>query len=253
MGPVVTFSHSLASMHHPIVVSGVLFAVAIQTASAFGASWKTRIRSGGFRTTTTLCIHNEFLRDNHMKAWFEENPTLRAEMAASETRLDEEIAAAEARHVQELDRACALSSPRVAFEMRLDYLERNNLWSVRYGMIDNKRRFDTQFRNTDDFFVYGVGYGTWFFDLDDKAMAFLSKDHGNHVFCGRSGMIPGDSYQEVCLSVLRDPETMSDKKLKKVLRMRGMSTSGERTELVARLQKLKEQVEEGVKLPDFEL
>jgi hypothetical protein len=174
-------------------------------------------------------------RDQYMKSWFEEQPTLSEEMAAADARLKE----AETRHLQELERVCALSSPRVAFERRLDYLARTSQWEISDGMVSGSYP-----RDTDDDEGFGYGVDSTFFDLqhDDKAIAFLCKDQGNFVYAGEFDADKRSRSQEIYLHVLPDPESLTVDELKEELRMRRLSHSGEKADLVARLQKLKESV-----------
>jgi hypothetical protein len=103
-------------------------------------------------------------------------PTLSEELLVAETRRNE----AETRYLQELDRVCALSSPRIAFERRLDYLSGIRTWNISCGMIIDDEGDD----DDDDIgpYPYTVS-GTFGFDLDweDGTRRFLSKDHGNVV------------------------------------------------------------------------
>jgi hypothetical protein len=69
-----------------------------------------------------------------MEAWFVEQPALSEELEVAETRLME----AKTRYLQELDRVCAHSSPRVAFERRLDYVSQTSPWYVACGMISGE-------------------------------------------------------------------------------------------------------------------
>jgi hypothetical protein len=151
-------------------------------------------------------------------------------MAAVETRLKEEMAESEARYLQELDRVCALSSPRVAIERRLDHIARTRDWCISFGMISGDpcpisargdgvekyrlRRNDSNHVESDD-------------------MDFLCKDHGN--FVAYEEYDPLKNYLDVDLYLLPDPESMTVDKLNDELRRRELSVSGEKAELAARL------------------
>jgi hypothetical protein len=80
--------------------------------------------------------------------------------------------------------------------------------------------------------------------LSDEARAFLSQDHGNYVCF--SPLVEWEPYyrQKIWLFVPPDDvESLSVKYLKKELKRRGLSDSGEKADLVARLQNLKERIE----------
>jgi hypothetical protein len=96
-------------------------------------------------------------------------------MAAADARLKE----AETRYVQELDRVCALSSPRVAFERRLVHLARNNHWNIWLGMINGEQWEDEESHT--EYFKYSVSYFDSGHCVEYSEEAFLSKDHGNYV------------------------------------------------------------------------
>jgi hypothetical protein len=169
-----------------------------------------------------------------MKAWIAEQPTLSKEMAAADARLKE----AETRHLQELDRVCALSSPRVAFERRLMELTRYNHWNIWLGMI-NGEQFDNEESHT-EYFRYLVRYFDRGHCVEYWEEAFLSKDHGNYVDCDRN-LHEGTTV--IYLYILPfDPESLTVDELKKVLKRRGLPDSGEKVDLVARVQELKERV-----------
>jgi hypothetical protein len=174
---------------------------------------------------------------DYTEAWFLEQPALSEEMAAAEIHLKE----AETRYRQVLDRVCALSSPRVAFERRLAYLERTSQWDICSGMISGEP--DEEETGSGRF-----GYGLWstFFDLDRdrQAIAYLSQDHGNFVASGEQEQDKRSCFQKIYLSVLPDPESLTVDELKEELEIRELSNSGEKADLVARLQKLKKRVEE---------
>jgi hypothetical protein len=274
MGSVVTLSRSLVSMHHLIASSRVRFAVATRTASVFGASLQTDrghvcpvrrhrwIRSSGFSTTTTLGFFNNVDFFNYYEgekwsdAWLEEQPTLCEELLVAETVLLEEvaaaytlIAAADSRYLQVLDRVCAASPPRVAFERRLDHLMRKNPWNCCYESDGDVRAQDREMYE----FAYEVNYGMEFNLYDvDGVIAFLSKDHGNHVYIDWTDK---DKYepiytQKIFLSVVPDDlESLNVNWIKSELKRRKLSDSGKKTDLLARLQKFKEGLKEE---PDFE-
>jgi hypothetical protein len=176
-------------------------------------------------------LENSDSESDEWANWSEEQPTLSEEMKAAKTRLKE----AETLYLQELDRVCALSSPRVAFERRLAHLERTSQWKILDVDVDDK--------STDDEFPYRVS--SRFFDLkyDAKAIAFLSKDHGNVVVADDYERDKSSSSQDIYLRVLPDPASMTDDMLKKELKRRRLSDSGEKADWVARL-KLKESVVE---------
>jgi hypothetical protein len=115
-------------------------------------------------------------RDCCKKAWLAEQPAWSEELAVAETRLME----AKTRYLQELDRVCALSSPRVAFERRLDYVSQTSPWFVINGMIGHGYDSD---KNQDDNEGFGYQVVSRSFDLerDDTTIAFLSKEQGNVV------------------------------------------------------------------------
>jgi hypothetical protein len=238
-----------------IVLSVVLLAVAAQTASAFGISLKTTrrgfvrpavprrhgwIRSSAFSTSTTLCYNYNRDRIEYTKPWFEEDPALSKEMEAAETRYWNERAECDARYRQVLDRVCALSSPRVAFERRIDHLARTGTrqWGIPYGMIADKSDYEDSER-------FGYAFGTeGFYVFHGDEDEYFSQDHGNFV---EDDIVEGDfrhRSQWVYLHVLPDPESLTVEELKKELEKRDLSQSGEKSELVARLQKLKKKVEE---------
>jgi hypothetical protein len=187
------------------------------------------------------------------KAWITEQPMLREDMAAAETRRTEELAATETRYLQALDRLCALSSPRVAFERRLVHLARTRQWDISDGMIGGGSYYygcDGEVSNTYTVgFQYGIasaGYGLEY-GLERREIAFLSKDQGNFVESGQvDGGDDGTCFLQVFLHVLPDPESMTVDELKEELGRRSLSESGEKADLVARLHKLKERV---VQLP----
>jgi hypothetical protein len=185
------------------------------------------------------------------KPWFAEQPTLSEEMVAAETRRTEEMAVtktpqeqmeAETRYLEVLDRVCALSSPRVAFERRLAYLERTSRWGLWTGMIGGDPGCrPNYFTGVLDFvFLYELGSDE-VIDLD-YAKSFLMMDHGNFIqfytLCENDGCFG----HMISLYVLPDPESMTLNELKEELERRGLSDSGEKADLVERLQKLKERV-----------
>jgi hypothetical protein len=194
-------------------------------------------------------------RDKYMKSWFAEQPTLSEEMVAADTRRSEELAVIEKRRrdLQELDRVCALSSPRVAFERRLDYLVQTREWSVSFGMISgctdedvDTSNEDTSDKDTsdedtsdedtsdedtsDEGFEYIIDRKKGLSVKDiNTTRAFLMKDHGNVVHFHLVGFC-----MKITLYVLPDPESLTVDKLEKELKRSGLSV--ERTILVARLQ-----------------
>jgi hypothetical protein len=163
---------------------------------------------------------------------------------------------AEARYLQELDRVCALSSPRMAFERRLDYLARNSTWTVASGWIQRTRctvfscygdEYEDRKIDPDDVgFDYCV-YGKEKLVVSDKARAaaFLSQDHGNYVCFSEVVERPRTNdleiwLQKIWLFVLPvDVESLSVKQIKRELKRRGLSDSVEMADLVARLQNWK--------------
>jgi hypothetical protein len=76
----------------------------------------------------------------------------------------------------------------------------------------------------------------------DYAKSFLMMDHGNlihlHPLCQSNGCFP----LNISLYVLPDPESMTLNELKEELERRELSDSGEKADLVVRLQRLKERV-----------
>jgi hypothetical protein len=166
-------------------------------------------------------------REMYMKPWFEEQPTLSEYMVAAETRLKE----AETLYLQELDRVCALSSPRVAFERRLDYMARIRRWRLCCGTICGEPCYIESWDPKDE------GLKKYTVQMNDSNnaervdMDFLSKDHGNFVSYGEWDK--NDLF--MFLYVLPDPESMTVGKLKDELTRRELSVSGERADLVARL------------------
>jgi hypothetical protein len=183
--------------------------------------------------------------DRYKTPWFEEDPALSKEMEAAETRYWNERAECEARYRQVLDRVCALSSPRVAFERRIDHLARTGTrqWDIPDGMIADKSDDEDYDEDDKERFAYSFGV-EGFRVFHGNEWEYFSQDHGNFV---EDDIVEGDfRYRSQCiyLHVLPDPESLTFDELKKELKRRGLSESGEKAELVARLQKLKKKVEE---------
>jgi hypothetical protein len=158
---------------------------------------------------------SEHTKDTYTEAWFAEQPTLREKFLGLETLRKE----AETRILKELDSVCALASPRVAFEMRLDYLAQTSTWNVVEGMmgVDDKDDEDDEEEekamgvddkdDEDDeeeekaSFDYEILSGSGI-DLSPDDNSFLMKDHGNEVSFGWLDQQDKDVFiQKIYLSV----------------------------------------------------
>jgi hypothetical protein len=118
-------------------------------------------------------------RPNYMEAWIAEQPMLSEQMEAAEKRYWKERAESEARLLQELDRVCALSSPRVAFERRLDYTAGIRVWNIACGTISGEPCWLDD--DKDGPYDYRVSSDIQFKFCEDGTRKFLAQDHGNDV------------------------------------------------------------------------
>jgi hypothetical protein len=136
-----------------------------------------------------------------MESWFVEQPKLSEELLVAAARRNEVVFAAEARYLEEIDKVCAVSSPRVAFERRLDYLAGTRTWDVSCGMRSGEpcSFHDDEDDDEDDDddegpYEYSV-IDTFGFALEweDGTREFLTKDHGNVVEFGEVEHIERDN------------------------------------------------------------
>jgi hypothetical protein len=140
---------------------------------------------------------------DYEEAWFTEQPTLREIYLELETVREE----AETRILQKLDSVCTLSSPRVAFEMRLLHLARTSTWNICSGMMRGEKSRDMK----KEVFEYEL-ISESLFRLEDDDNEFLMEDHGNDVSFGELAQQDHDSFvQKIFLSVKpkKDLESMT--------------------------------------------
>jgi hypothetical protein len=206
--------------------------------------------------------------DDDANPWFtgQSSTLLRERYSELETSRHE----AATRYRQELDNVCALASPRVAFEMRLIHLARTSTWSICSGLMgevddeddddeDNDDEDDDDEDDDDDDeqddkqdkvhpkkirhegnFSYEL-ISESLFRLDDDDKAFLMKDHGNDVSFGELDQQDHDVFlQKIYLTAekaaQKDFTSMTVAELKNELTSRGLSVSGKKADLLARLQ-----------------
>jgi hypothetical protein len=204
--------------------------------------------------------------DDDANPWFtgQSSTLLRERYSELETSRHE----FETRYHQELDNVCALASPRVAFEMRLSHLaQKSGTWSADCGMMgevddeDSDEDDDDEDDDEDDDddeeddkqdkvhpkkirhegnFSYEL-ISESLFRLDDDDKAFLMKDHGNDVSFGELDQQDHDVFlQKIYLTAekaaQKDFTSMTVAELKNELTSRGLSVSGKKADLLARLQ-----------------